>query len=43
MAHVQVHADDVTLDSPVLVEGLPGAGLVEVEPRDGEAVVRLRR
>jgi len=28
MAHVQVHADDVTLDSPVLVEGLPGAGLV---------------
>jgi uncharacterized protein len=28
MAHVQVHADDVSLESPVLVEGLPGAGLV---------------
>ncbi len=28
MAHVQVHADDVALESPVLVEGLPGAGLV---------------
>jgi uncharacterized protein len=28
MAHVQVQADDVTLESPVLVEGLPGAGLV---------------
>ena len=28
MAHVQVHADDIALDSPVLVEGLPGAGLV---------------
>lgn len=28
MAHVQVQADHVELDSPVLVEGLPGAGLV---------------
>jgi uncharacterized protein len=28
MAHVQVHADDIDLESPVLVEGLPGAGLV---------------
>ncbi|WP_254838253.1 proteasome assembly chaperone family protein [Natronomonas marina] len=28
MAHVQVHADDIDLDSPILVEGLPGAGLV---------------
>ena len=28
MARVQVHADDIALDSPVLVEGLPGAGLV---------------
>jgi uncharacterized protein len=28
MAHIQVHADDIDLDSPVLVEGLPGAGLV---------------
>jgi uncharacterized protein len=28
MAHVQLHADDIELDSPVLVEGLPGAGLV---------------
>ncbi|PSQ13879.1 3-isopropylmalate dehydratase [Halobacteriales archaeon QS_8_69_73] len=28
MARVQVHADDVELDSPVLVEGLPGTGLV---------------
>ena len=28
MAHIQVHAKDVELSSPVLVEGLPGAGLV---------------
>lgn len=28
MAHVQIHAEDIDLDSPVLVEGLPGAGLV---------------
>ncbi|MFQ3319939.1 MAG: hypothetical protein ACI8UR_002273 [Natronomonas sp.] len=28
MAHVQVHAEGVELDSPTLVEGLPGAGLV---------------
>lgn len=28
MAHVQVLADHVELESPVLVEGLPGAGLV---------------
>lgn len=28
MAHVQVRADDVELDSPTMVEGLPGAGLV---------------
>ncbi len=28
MAHIQVHAEDVELSSPVLVEGLPGAGLV---------------
>lgn len=28
MAHVQVHAEDIDLESPVLVEGLPGAGLV---------------
>lgn len=28
MAHVQVLADHVDLESPVLVEGLPGAGLV---------------
>jgi uncharacterized protein len=28
MAHVQVQADGIDLDSPVLVEGLPGAGLV---------------
>ena len=28
MARVQVHADDIELDSPVLVEGLPGTGLV---------------
>jgi len=28
MAHVEVHAADVELDSPMLVEGLPGVGLV---------------
>ncbi|PSP84316.1 3-isopropylmalate dehydratase [Halobacteriales archaeon QS_1_68_17] len=28
MAHVQVHADGIELDDPVLVEGLPGIGLV---------------
>jgi uncharacterized protein len=28
MARVQIHADDIEFDSPVLVEGLPGAGLV---------------
>ena len=28
MARIQMHADDIELDSPVLVEGLPGAGLV---------------
>ena len=28
MAHVQITAKDVVLESPVLVEGLPGAGLV---------------
>lgn len=28
MAHIQVHAEDVDLEAPVLVEGLPGAGLV---------------
>lgn len=28
MAHIKVHADHIDLDSPVLVEGLPGAGLV---------------
>lgn len=28
MAHVQVHDETLTLDSPVLVEGLPGVGLV---------------
>lgn len=28
MSQVQIHADDVRLESPVLVEGLPGAGLV---------------
>lgn len=28
MAHVQVHQDDLTLDEPMLVEGLPGIGLV---------------
>ncbi|NLV06823.1 proteasome assembly chaperone family protein [Haloarcula rubripromontorii] len=28
MAHIQVHRDDIALDSPTLVEGLPGVGLV---------------
>lgn len=28
MARIQVVAEDVTLDSPTLIEGLPGAGLV---------------
>jgi uncharacterized protein len=28
MAHVQIVADDIDLDSPTLVEGLPGVGLV---------------
>ncbi|MFB6184722.1 MAG: proteasome assembly chaperone family protein [Haloarculaceae archaeon] len=28
MAHVEVHDQDVELDAPVLVEGLPGVGLV---------------
>ncbi|MDG5777264.1 PAC2 family protein [Haloarculaceae archaeon H-GB2-1] len=28
MAHVEVHAADVDLESPTLVEGLPGVGLV---------------
>jgi uncharacterized protein len=28
MAHIQVHRDDISLDSPTLVEGLPGVGLV---------------
>jgi uncharacterized protein len=28
MAHVQVHRDDIDLDEPTLVEGLPGLGLV---------------
>lgn len=28
MAHVQVHREDVVLDEPMLVEGLPGIGLV---------------
>jgi len=28
MARVQVHRDDLTLDDPTLVEGLPGVGLV---------------
>lgn len=28
MAHVQVHRDDVALDEPTLVEGLPGVGFV---------------
>ncbi|PSP93238.1 3-isopropylmalate dehydratase [Halobacteriales archaeon QS_4_62_28] len=28
MAHVSVHREDIVLDSPMLVEGLPGVGLV---------------
>jgi uncharacterized protein len=28
MAHVQVHREDIELESPTLVEGLPGVGLV---------------
>lgn len=28
MAHVQVHREDIALDEPTLVEGLPGVGLV---------------
>ncbi|MBX0285968.1 proteasome assembly chaperone family protein [Haloarcula salinisoli] len=28
MAHVEVHRDDIELDAPTLVEGLPGVGLV---------------
>ncbi|MFC7249865.1 proteasome assembly chaperone family protein [Halomicroarcula sp. GCM10025324] len=28
MAHVEVHREDITLDEPTLVEGLPGVGLV---------------
>lgn len=28
MAHVAVHRDDVSLDAPMLVEGMPGVGLV---------------
>ncbi|MCU4717895.1 proteasome assembly chaperone family protein [Halapricum hydrolyticum] len=28
MAHISVHREDITLDEPVLVEGLPGLGLV---------------
>lgn len=28
MAHVQVHRDDIELDAPTLIEGLPGVGLV---------------
>jgi len=28
MAHIQVHRDDVELDEPTFVEGLPGVGLV---------------
>jgi len=28
MAHVQVHRDDIELDTPTLIEGLPGVGLV---------------
>ncbi|MFB6299577.1 MAG: proteasome assembly chaperone family protein [Halobacteriales archaeon] len=28
MAHVRTHADDITLESPTLIEGLPGVGLV---------------
>ena len=28
MAHVEIHRDDLALDAPTLVEGLPGVGLV---------------
>ena len=28
MAHVQIHREDIELDEPTLVEGLPGVGLV---------------
>jgi len=28
MAHIQVHRNDISLDSPTLIEGLPGVGLV---------------
>lgn len=28
MAHVEIHRDDIELDEPTLVEGLPGVGLV---------------
>lgn len=28
MAHIQIHRDGLTLDEPMLVEGLPGVGLV---------------
>jgi uncharacterized protein len=28
MAHVEIHRDDIELDAPTLVEGLPGVGLV---------------
>ncbi|MEF8882717.1 MAG: PAC2 family protein, partial [Halapricum sp.] len=28
MAHVNVHREDLDFDEPVLVEGLPGLGLV---------------
>jgi len=28
MAHVEIHRDDIDLDAPTLVEGLPGVGLV---------------
>jgi len=28
MAHVDIHRDDIELDAPTLVEGLPGVGLV---------------
>jgi len=28
MAHVQIHREDLTMDEPTLVEGLPGVGLV---------------
>jgi uncharacterized protein len=28
MAHIEIHAEDIELDSPTLVDGLPGIGLV---------------